>query len=156
MDRNSLEALRASKRGHSFYPKDNRASWADVLSFIEEFPKNETWVDWKKFMGALVREGIEEGLDQYFRAGQSMQHIIFSTCERHGLEHFDPPPPRVTVGRIESDYFVAWSHRNIWFFEAERRDIVTGENAVSTLRSYLVALWRETRPEEPFPPLKSS
>jgi hypothetical protein len=81
-----------------------------------------------------------------------MQHIILSTSERHGLENSRPAPPRVTIGRdSELEMFVAWSHSNIWFTEPERTELVTAENALPVLKTYLVALWRETRPTEPVP-----
>ena len=102
-------------------------------------------------MRPVLEACIEAGLDQYFRAGQSMQHIIFSTCERHGLENFNPEPPRVTLGHGKAGMFVAWSHYNIWFSTPERETSVTADNVVSALRSYLAELWRETRTEDPLP-----
>ena len=132
--------------------EDNKASWVQVLHFVDGFPDNETWRAWKAFIRSVIEAGIEAGLDQYFRAGQSMQHIIFSTCERHGLEQISPAPSRVTLGEHESArMFVASSHKNLWFHGPEREDAVTSDNAVSVLRSYLADLWRETRPLDPVP-----
>jgi hypothetical protein len=132
--------------------ENNKASWLDVLQFVDEFPENETWAAWKAFVRPVIEACIEAGLHQYFRAGQSMQHIIFSTSERHGLEEIIPSPPRVTFGRRASErMFVAWSHSNLWFHDPEREDAVTSENAVSVLRRYLADLWRETRPADSVP-----
>ena len=92
--------------------ENNKASWLAVLHFVDEFPDNEIWSGWKVFMRPVIQAGIDAGLDQYFRAGTSMQHIIFSTCERNGLEQFSPAPPRITIGRRESTgMFVAWSQQ---------------------------------------------
>jgi len=129
----------------------NQASWSDMLAFVDEFPENETWKEWKKFMRTLLLAGVEQRLDMYFRAGQSMQHVIFSTCERHGLENYDPQPSRVTLGRDGEGYFVAYSRSNIWFSTPDRRDVITSHNGFAVLRSYLLALWRETRPTDPVP-----
>ena len=132
--------------------EDNKASWLRVLHFVDEFPDNESWPSWKASMRPVIEACIKAGLDQYFRAGQSMQHIIFSTCERHGLEQISPAPPRVTLGRHKSaGMFVAWSHNNLWFHDPEREDAVTSDNAVSVLKSHLADLWRETRPMDPVP-----
>ena len=132
---------------------NNQASWTEMFAFIDEFPENDTWREWKKFVRALLTAGVEDGLDKYFRAGQSMHHIIFSTCERHGLEQYDPQPPRVTLGRDEGGYFLAFSTRNLWFFPPDRKNAITSENALSMLRSYLLALWGESRPSDPPPPV---
>jgi len=129
----------------------NKASWIEIRDFVEGFPDNETWESWKDFMRSAIQAASEGGLDRYFRAGQSMQHIIFSTCERHGLENFKPEPPRVTLGRGKAGMFVAWSHYNIWFSTPERETPVTADNVRSVLRSYLAELWRETRTEDPLP-----
>ena len=135
--------------------ESNKASWANVAQFVERFPENDTWRAWKVFMSALIQACINVGLSEYFRAGTSMQHIIFSTSEQHGLENFSPSPPRVTIGRdSKSEMFVAWSHSNIWFNEPERREFVTAETALPVLRTYLAALWRETHPMEPVPQLQ--
>jgi hypothetical protein len=100
----------------------------------------------------VIEAGIEAGLDQYFRAGQSMQHVIFLTCERHGLEQFNPAPPRVTLGWHKSGgMFVAVSNHNLWFHDPEREDAVTSDNAFSVLRRYLADLWSETGPMDPIP-----
>ena len=31
-----------------------------------------------------------------------MQHIIFSTCERNGLEQFSPAPPALRLGNVRA------------------------------------------------------
>jgi hypothetical protein len=132
--------------------ENNKASWLHVLRFVDKFPDDETWREWKAFMHDVIEVGIETGLDRYYRAGQSMQHIIFSTCERHGLEDFSPAPPRVTLGRRKSGgMFVALSHNNLWFHDPEREDAVTSDNVESILRCYLADLWCETRPVDPVP-----
>ena len=132
--------------------ENNKASWLAVLHFVDEFPDNEIWRGWKAFLRSVIQAGIDAGLHQYFRAGTSMQHIIFSTCEGNGLEPLSPAPPRITIGRRESTgMFVAWSHNNLWFHPPEREDPVTADNVVSVLRRYLGDLWRETRPTEPVP-----
>jgi len=51
---------------------NNQASWIVVIAFVAKFPKDDTWRKWKKFMHALLLAGVENRLDRYFRAGQSM------------------------------------------------------------------------------------
>jgi hypothetical protein len=131
--------------------ESNKASWRKIQDFVESFPDNETWKDWKEFMRSAIQKACDDRLNHYFRAGQSMQHIVFSTCERHGLENYDPEPPRVTVGHGKMGMFVASSRHNLWFSRPERETLVTADNIAFILKSYLESLWRETRPNEPVP-----
>jgi hypothetical protein len=62
--------------------ENNKSSWIDGAHFLVEFPDNNTWLPWKGFMRSVVQAGIGVGLNKYFRVGMSMQHIIFSTCEK--------------------------------------------------------------------------
>ena len=83
-----------------------------------------------------------------------MSHIIFSTAENHGLEKYNPSPPRVTLfhDRKTNQWFIAWSHLNLARPEAvERQNSVTSETVVPTLKSYLADLWRETQHGKPLP-----
>jgi hypothetical protein len=121
------------------------------VEHIERFP-DEQWLSWKEFMRPLVRAAADTGLNDYFRAGQSMSHLIFSTAEEHGLELIDPPPPRVTLGRDEDlTFFVAISRSNVWFDQPDRKDTIGPDNALSALKAYLYVLWVETRPGQPVP-----
>ena len=99
---------------------------------------------------------MDAGLDKYFRVGQSMTHIVFSTAEQHGLEQYNPPPPRITLlhERPSDEWFIAWSHLNLIVRPeaAERKTKINAENAVPVLKSYLTDLWRETRPDDALPP----
>jgi hypothetical protein len=70
-------------------------SWLWLIGWVESMP-DEIWASWKAFVLPLLRACVEAGLDKHFRAGQSMTDIILSTAEQHGLERYDPPPPRVT------------------------------------------------------------
>jgi hypothetical protein len=137
--------------------ENNKASWVYVTRFIEEFPDNDTSLPWKVFVRAVIQASIDAGWNEYFRVGTSVMHIIFSTCERNGLENFTPAPPRVTLGKdINREMFIALSYSNIWFNEPERKDFVTPKTAFSVLRTYLADLWRETRPAEPLPLVANS
>nr|CAP48034.1 putative integron gene cassette protein [uncultured bacterium] len=132
--------------------QENKRSWADMIDFVESFPTDDTWHAWKTFVRSVLRQGIDSGLDQYFRAGQSMQHIIFSTAAHHGLEDMDPAPPRVTIAFDKQMHiYLAWSRSNLWFNEPNRKVSLTCSNAHGMLRIYLSSLWDETRPSEPNP-----
>ena len=133
-------------------------SWVWMAGWVEQMP-NVHWAPWKAFILPLVRSCVDVGLDQYFRVGQSMSDIIFSTAEQHGLEKYNPPLPRVTLtfDRAKQQWFVAWSYRFLLSVEPDRKDPVNAENVFPVLKSYLADLWRETRPNEALPaPLATS
>ena len=128
--------------------ENNRVSWSDVMAFLEASPRPT----WKNGLLPIVESAIAAGLSSYFRAGQSMHHVILSTAERHGLEEVIPAPPRITLGVDEyATVYVAWSHCNLWFGEPERKDVVTPATALPILKSYLGSLWTVTRSAKPIP-----
>jgi hypothetical protein len=127
--------------------ESNRESWKWLLSFVDDFLAERGDV-----LRSILLAAIDAGWDSYFRAGQSMTHLVFSTAEKHGLERIQPPPPRVTLGYDKGGkLFVAESRSNLWFSDPEKIDIVTSENASEILALYLMDLWTQTRPREAMP-----
>jgi hypothetical protein len=127
-------------------------SWMRLVGFVAGLPdENKNWAPFTAFVLPLLRSCVDSGLDQYFRVGQSMTLIIFSTAESHGLEKYKPPPPRVTLMRDNEVWVLAWSHRNLLSSAPERCETVGAENVFPTLKRYLTDLWRETLPNEPLP-----
>jgi hypothetical protein len=123
--------------------------------WVEQLPEGHpNWISFSAFVSPLLQACVEAGLDRYFRAGQSMSHVIFSTAaEEHRLEKYDPPPPRVTL-RLDAanqQWLIAWSYKNLHFSKADRESPVNSETAFAVLKAYLTDLWRETRPDESLP-----
>jgi hypothetical protein len=134
--------------------KTKRESWAWLTKWAESLPsQNTNWIPFTAFVVPVLNACVRAGLNEHFRVGQSMSHIIFSTAEEHGLEKYSPPPPRVTLLQDKDLWFIAWSHLNLLTRpEAlERQDCVNCETVLRTLKSYLSDLWRETRQGEPLP-----
>lgn len=54
-------------------------TWDRLESFVRSFRDDGVWDHWKAEMLLLVSKAKESGVAAHFRAGQSMQHLIFST-----------------------------------------------------------------------------
>lgn len=130
-----------------------QGSWIALIRMVEEDFPEEHWAAWKAFILPLLRKCIATGLDQYFRVGQSMSHIIISTTEEHRLEQYKPSPLRITIRSEDKgvSWFIARSHGNLWFSKPEREEPVDSQTAFAVLKSSLTELWTETRPREALP-----
>ena len=129
-----------------------------MIRLVEDDFPEEHWVSWKGFVLPLLRTGIDAGLDQYFRVGQSMTHIIFSTTEEHRLEKYNPSPLRITIRSEDNGqrWYIARSYKNIWSSKPDEEAPIDSTTAFPVLKSYLVDLWRETHPNKALPePLAS-
>ena len=71
----------------------NLPSWRDVEAFVERMGDNDRWRRWKAVAQRFIAESVRFGLDAHFRAGQSMDELVFSTLDHHGLRY----EPRVVV-----------------------------------------------------------
>ena len=131
--------------------QSNRSSWDEMLAFVEDLP-DEHWRTWKETLRPILRESVRTGLNDYFRAGSSVNHLIFSTAEKHGLEDIEPRPPHVTLAVDENHrLFVTISRYSIHFNAPDKRDFLGGANAFDVFKSYLRNLWVTTRPNEALP-----
>lgn len=133
-------------------------SWIALIGLVEDDFPEEHWACWKRFILPLLRSCVDAGLDQYFRVGQSMSHIIFSTTEEHRLEKYSPSPLRITLRSEDKGqrWYIARSYTNIPFNKPDREDVIDSDTAFITLKSYLRDLWMETRPGHALPgPLAS-
>jgi len=129
----------------------NFDSWARTALLFEQQPDDETWIPYKEFMRRIFQHAAMELVCSYFRAGQSMHHLIFSTCEKDRLESYDPVPLHVTVVYGKGNSYIAAGYQNLHLHEPIRKTPVTSENVWPVLKSYLTDLWQETRPDEPLP-----
>src|SRR6476661_3013133 len=94
----------------------NMTSWETVAADIEQYPDTEHWTPWKLLVRRFLRAGIAAGLNRYFRAGQSMHHIMFSTLDHHGLRD----EPRVTIEfHPPSELRIAYGTTNLGFRKPE-------------------------------------
>jgi hypothetical protein len=153
-ERNGSTEERYSLPGGRLMLETKQESWVWLIGWVKRLPeRHPTLTDFSAFVSPLLQTCVEAGLDQYFRAGQSMSHIIFSTAEEHRLEKYDPPPPRVTLRFDETrqQWIIAWSYKNLHFSNADREDIVISETVLAVLKAYLTDLWRETQPDESLP-----
>jgi hypothetical protein len=122
----------------------NIASWKDIEVFIEQFPQDAHWTPWKALARRFVCEGVKLGLNRYFRAGQSMHHLVFSTLDHHGLRG----EPRVTVEfHPENDLRIAYGTTNLFFSSPQVEHLLPFEPGFATFRRFLNQLWAATSTE---------
>jgi len=128
--------------------KENAESWVWIHQFVDEF-SDDAWAEWQQVARNLLGELEARGLNVLFRVGQSLDHIIFSTQEEHGLDG----EPRVTlaIDRSEPKLRVAYGNGNLHFDTSQMEKVCTAADAVPTVLSYLKRLWMETKPNSPVP-----
>jgi len=119
----------------------NAASWHALIASIREHPDNDYWILWKQLAMRFVQKAVDSGLNNYFRAGRSMNHLVFSTLDRNGLRD----EPRVTIViRTKSEIQIAYGNSNRLFGSPELEYTLPLEEGFSTFRRFLHQLWTAT------------
>jgi hypothetical protein len=131
------------------FPKDNLESWRQIGEFVGEFPDDAYWSNWKPMVRSVFSDLEARELAKYFRVGQSMHHIIFSTQDDHRLVS----EARVTLEfhPMEQTVRVAYSRSNLYFSDPILQETVPISAAVSSTLVYLRRLWSETKPTVAIP-----
>ena len=136
--------------------KTRQEMWDWLMGWVKSLPThNNNLTPFAEFVSPLLQACVDARLNDYFRVGQSMLHIVFSTAQEHGLERLNPPRLRVTI-RFDSEkkqWLIGRSYGNLHFANADREEPADSETAFTVLKSYLADLWRETRPGESLPEL---
>ena len=119
----------------------NIESWKAVEAFVDGMPESASWTLWKVLARRLLGESVRFGLNRYFRAGQSMDRLVFSTLDHHRLNIMDA---RVTVEvRAENEVRVSYFQFGI----QELEYTLPFELAFPTFVRFLNQLWTATMPE---------
>lgn len=127
-----------------------RESWVAMKEFMAELAQYPSVAGWAHLGAGLLAEGQQRGLDEYFRAGQSMQHLIFSTVPYHGLQS----ELRVTVSWPEDDAAsaatgekieVSLGRTNRWFAAPDRLSVGAAADGWPLLSEYLRTLWQNSQ-----------
>jgi hypothetical protein len=129
---------------------DNIASWQELRDFVEWGPNSRSHWSARKRMVLDVLSGLEQrGVAPFFRAGQSVTLVIFSTLDHHGLG----AAPRVTlVFKPEHGLVrVAFGTENLLFEAPQSETTVPVNQAVPVIVQSLRRLWIETKPGRPVP-----
>ena len=125
----------------------NSLSWKAIEADIAQYP-DEQWKAWKAMAREFLSECFGLGLDRYFRAGQSMHQLVFSTLDRHGLRN----EPRITVvfHPARHELRVAYGCSNLDFSPAELDYTLPFVDGFATFRRFLKQLWTGTA-SDPLP-----
>jgi hypothetical protein len=122
------------------HQRSNVESWEAIQSFIEKFPDNTQWRPWKILARSFVKECYRFGLNRYFRAGQSMHYLTFSTLDHRGLGN----EPRVVVEFFPHNEVRIIYHRRA---AVELEYTLPLDSGFATFRRFLNQLWTNTMPE---------
>jgi len=116
------------------HQQNNLASWRRIEVFVERARV-------KAPAARFLRESVALGLDQYFRADQSMNALTFSTVPDG---RYLPNEPRVIVNFLgEEGVRLVYRARNFSTLEYT----LTFDAAFPTFRRFLNQLWTDTMPE---------
>jgi hypothetical protein len=127
----------------------NQASWIEVQSRIQGYPDREHWNRWREAVMPILQRAADAEFDSLFRAGTSMDHIIFSTLDHDGLRD----EPRVTLDvRFNWKVRISYTTHNIHFRSPNQFEEIDPSSAFPVFTRYLQHLWEETIPE-PIPEL---
>jgi hypothetical protein len=136
------------------YPKDNLESWPYIHAFINRFPDNAYWSEWKRMVRSIISDLETRGAASLFRIGQGMHQILISTLEHHGLAS----EPRVTLEFDPEQQSVCVSYSQTLVGEEEygfarplAQERVSISKAMPVVLSYLRRLWIETKPNTNLP-----
>jgi hypothetical protein len=122
----------------------NIESWRVVEAFVESMPESAHWTPWKTLARRIIGESVKFGLNRYFRAGQSMSDLVFSTLDHHGLQR----EPRVIVKlRPENDVHLAYWAARLYFSIPMLEYTLPFDLAFPTFVRFLNQLWTATMPE---------
>jgi hypothetical protein len=131
------------------WPKNNPESWQQIYKFIEEYPNDAIWSDWKQIARNIISSLESLGLSSEFRIGQSMSHIIFSTLDHHQV--FGHPHVTISIRPNEKTVRVAYSTKNIHFNSSIAEDVYSVAAVIPGILSYLRRLWIDTKSESAIP-----
>lgn len=123
------------------HQQSNLESWSTLRMFVESLPATDQLTPWKNVARRFLVSSVDVGLNRYFRAGQSMFDLVFSTLDHHGLVD----EPRVIVVFLPPDRVrLAFFRERI---SAEAEYTLDFDAALPTFRRFLNQLWASTMPE---------
>ncbi len=128
--------------------QENAESWIWIHQFLNDF-SHPGWAVYVQTARNLIAALEGRGLNTLFRIGQSVDHIIISTKEEHGLD--GEPHVTFAIDRKEPKLLVAYGTLNLHFSEAQSEETCAADVAVPVVLSYLRRLWIETKPGSPVP-----
>jgi hypothetical protein len=128
--------------------KSKPESWDRLIASVEHWPRpNETAI-------RLLMRARTLGLDQYFRAGQSHFHFLFSTNVI-----WPPGDPQVTLIFRSTDDLILVAYGEGWVSEGRQREaelfyLLPYEEAFPTFLRFLKQVWINTMPQAVPPVLR--
>ncbi len=124
----------------------NLESWGWVTEFYEDFISLPNG----KYVGPLqrlVKLLAKSEQAKFFRAGQSLWHLMISTAEKHGLSE-DDPFVYVTLDFELMDDKPAYKNMKVGFNRGRNEiesQTCSEEEIMTTIEPFLQRLWNETR-----------
>ena len=125
----------------------NAESWEWVRNWLVH-PEN--MLGWRDMMLPVIDAAIAAGWNRYFRAGPSMEGLLFSTAEVHGQPSYNNRFPFVTLGVDNSGLFIGWSEIKTGHAPTQKEH-VNAESAARVLKRHFADLWKLTKEGQEIP-----
>jgi hypothetical protein len=130
------------------HPESKPESWDHLIALVQHWPHQQ------EPALRLLRQARALGLDQYFRAGQSHFHLLFSTNVI-----YPSADPHVTLIFRSTDNLIVVSYGEGWISEGRQREaelyyLLPYEEAFATFLRFLKQVWINTMPEAVPPMLR--
>lgn len=132
------------------WPPNNRESWAHLRQTLDWLADGAGWTEWLALAKPIVAGLERAGLSDAFRAGSSMDLLIFSTLDHHDLG--DSLRVEVRPEPAFHSVRIAMGKQCLHYDPPDLEQVVVPfSDCLPVIMDHLRRLWVATKPHAPFP-----